>query len=157
MGPEKIDGEPGPACFGKGLNLSLMDLLAYDRKIICEGVPRARVDINRVTRLLAPLAKQLRMHQDDCAAQYIDLACSQLALEIENYFKKEKLVLSQTDFIFEGWLEPLFAHQLAKLLGISNWKTSQLSNWSNCLRLFESPLPQTIEIQQGVFQLGGAT
>jgi N-methylhydantoinase A len=153
VGPEKIDGEPGPVCFGKGLNLSLFDLFAYDRKITCEGIPRCRIDITRATRLLAPLAKQLRMTPEDCADQFIDLACSSLAQEITQVLKKEKIDKTIVRFTFGGWLEPLLAPRLAKILGISQWQSTPMSQWSSAVRLFEKPLPEAIEVRQGTLQL----
>jgi len=130
VGPGRIESEPGPVAFGKGINLSVLDLIAFSGKLKIGGVfPRLKVDLNRVSKQLVPLAKQLQLDPETCAKKYLVLFYEKLASEIIGRVGS----LNTTHLEGLGWLALIMANPLAKNLGVRKLTVPSQSGWGTLL------------------------
>jgi N-methylhydantoinase A/oxoprolinase/acetone carboxylase beta subunit len=131
IGPYKIDSEPGPVIFGKGIHLTALDVFAQKNNLEAQDIPRLKLDQTRVLRHLGPLAQNLRLDQGTCGLKCLQLFQEAVALEIEKFIENSHPSL----LIVGGWLGPSLGPTLARRLGLSKISILPHCGWSYALQL----------------------
>ena len=135
-GPGRIESEPGPVSFGKGIRLSVLDLMAFQGKLKVQSpLPRFKVDPARVLKQLVPLAKQLRIDPETAAQKFLNLFYERVAAEISSKIGQENL--TSTRFETGGWLAPLVTSTLARKLNVRKFMVHRQSGWVTAETLLE--------------------
>lgn len=129
VGPDSEESEPGPVCFGKNLHLTLLDMVALACRLSSLEINRLRIDLSRVVKFLAPLAKDLKQTPETAAKNFIDLAATNMALELALLAEKKGLTPTSAHWSYDGWMAPLFGPLISKKLGTNRYTVASLHEW----------------------------
>ncbi len=142
IGPASVSSEPGPVCMGKGLQLTILDLIVLKTKLTSD-VPRLKLDGTKIQRALGPLAQNLRIDSETCAEKCIQLFIEALALEIE------KIIPTPPPFLIAGgWLSSSLALSLARRLGVKKFFLPPHFDWLSSQLLLESTINENAKIKK---------
>ncbi len=103
-----IDSEPGPVCFGKGVELTIFDLLVLKHQLKFDDVKKIKVDHARVKKHLTLLSQQMRTDWESAMTRFLELANQLFESEIALYSDKSGRPLSLNQLHTSGWLAPYF-------------------------------------------------
>ncbi len=145
VGPAKVGSEPGPVILGKGLALTYFDTLAYSSKLTLDDSPRIKFDQSRVQRVLAPLAKQLRVTPESCAEMFNELGAVYIATEISLLMEEFHFSHVDCKVTFDGWFANLMATPIISKSAFRKFDVEVLSQWSPTIGLLK-------EIPKGAFE-----
>jgi N-methylhydantoinase A/oxoprolinase/acetone carboxylase beta subunit len=151
IGPIKARNEPGPLTFGKGLSLTLIDLMVYSRGLKFDDLSRLKMDAARALRQIIPMAKQLRLSTEETSLKFIALAYELLVLEIKNFSTRENFEVTHLELIADGTFAELFAPQISKRLNVKSLKLEKHAQWTQALKL----IPHLIENSNVKLEKGG--
>jgi hypothetical protein len=142
-GPKLIDSEPGPVCFGKGLQLTYLDILAWKMKLTNPDIPRLKLDWSKSTRQITPFSQSLRIDAESFVEKLYSLFVESLAVEIETELSSTPPLM-----VAAGWLGPSLGPALARRLGIKKIFIPPYAGWYGALQLFETELKASGEVKK---------
>jgi N-methylhydantoinase A/oxoprolinase/acetone carboxylase beta subunit len=150
VGPDPIETEPGPVSFGKGLKLCLLDATALASQIGSEE-NRLRWDLGRVAKQIAPIAKQLRLSPEVCAAKFAELGATQIVCELSVAMKKVGISCETGPLFLSGWLAPILGPKVSSLSGFKKSQLAPHHSWQPAWQLLGT-LPTGNISEKGVIR-----
>jgi N-methylhydantoinase A/oxoprolinase/acetone carboxylase beta subunit len=149
VGPERVDSEPGPMVFGKGLKLTAFDIFSNKSKLTASEIPRLKLDSVKVQRHLAPLAQNLRLDVETTTEKYLNLFFEMVTLEISRLLDERPQFM-----VAGGWLAPYFSGTIARKMGVHKVFVTPHPSHVACFQLLETEFSDKMEFVK-VGQLQG--
>lgn len=129
VGPKSATADPGPACFGRGLQLTILDFLAlsFDFKM---DIPRLKFDKVHGERHIKPLAVKMKCSPAEMVSATLNMFFEQVAMEIEEWTTSQKIKIENFHISPLGILGKVLAPEIAKDLGVSKLSIPYFSDWT---------------------------